>query len=185
MRNDIILQYRSLHKPRPLWSEQAIYGGYEYIEIAKDVWINRQFEYIVQYALTGTNQLLKTEAMKELKDTSFYFKPSKLQQSDYAKLCLLLSHHKEVCIDKYSYSFGALAQRFPFIKFYTNSVYTEFKFTQISTEELCKRSNNTLTLINSQSYNLKSYLHNWGNVIVYDAELFDEVSLEEFMLKEE
>lgn len=185
MKNDILLQYRSLYKPKPLWSEQAIYSGYEYIEMTNGIWINRQYEYVILYALVGANQLIRSEALNELKDTSIYFKPSKLQQSDFAKLCLLLSHCKEVCIEGYSYSFSILAQRFPFIKFYTNSIYTDYNFIQISTEELCKKSNNTLTLINSQSYDLKSHLHNWGNIVVYSAELFDESSLDNFMLKEE
>lgn len=182
-KTDLFLQYRSVLKPRPLWTETALYGGYEYIEVSEGLWIRRQYEYLLNYALTGESQTLREEACRELKSESLYFKPSALQQSDYAKLCVLLNKQKEVCIEGYSYSFDLFSQKFPFIKFYTNANYTQPNFIQLPTEELCKLSSTIVTLVNPKSSNLKLSLRNWANVIPYSANFFDEDLLDNNFLE--
>lgn len=172
--NDILLQYRSLLKPRPLWNETALYGGYEYIELADGVWIPRAYEYVLQYALAGSNIHLRKEAAAEIKTGGFIFRPSSLQQSDFTKLSILINKQTEVCIDKYSYAFEQLAQRFSFTTFYTISSYTAPNFIQLSEEEFCRKTSTTLTLVNEKSYDMKSRLRNWANVIPYNASFFDD-----------
>lgn len=172
--NDILLQYRSLQKPRPLWHETALYGGYEYIEITEGVWLPRIHEYVLQYAISGDNPALRKEAIKEIQSGEHLFKPSYLQQSDHTKLSILINKQAEVCIDKYSYTFEQFAQRFSFTKFYTTSSYTAPNFIQISEEEFCKRISTTLTLVNESSYSIKPKIRNWANVISYNSSFFDD-----------
>lgn len=172
--NNILMRYRSVNKPKPLWNETAIYGGYEYIALSEDVWVSREYEYLLQYALAGTNQSLQKEAFRELKDNTPKFRPSQLQKSDFTKLCILLHKQTDVCIDKFSYSFEELSYRFLDVRFYTNGDYASQRFIQISSEELCKRSSTTLTLINESSYDLKENIRNWANVIPYNASFFKD-----------
>ncbi len=173
--SNILMQYRSVNKPRPLWNETAIYGGYEYIAISEDIWVSREYEYVLQYALAGTNQSIRKEALRELKDNVPKFRPSTLQKSDFTKLCIILNKQTDVCIDKFSYSFEELSYRFSNVKFYTNGEYASPKFIQISSEELCKRTSTTLTLINESSYDLKGSIRNWANIIPYNACFFEDM----------
>lgn len=181
--NSILMQYRSISKPRPLWNETALYGGYEYIALSEDVWISREYEYLLQYALAGDNQSIRKEALQELRDNIPKFKPSQLQKSDFTKLCILLGKQTDICIDKFSYSFEELSYRFLGVKFYTNGEYASPKFIQISSEELCKRTSTTLTLINELSYSLKGNIRNWANVIPYNAHFFEDNLSTNYSLK--
>lgn len=184
MKNDnFLLQYRSIRRPKPLWNESALFSSYEYIELSEGIWVDRVAEYILHYAMFGDNQHLRAEAVREFKTNYRVFHPSSLQQSDYAKLCILLAKQSEVCINTYSNTFEQLAVHFPYIRFYTDSTYTTNNFIQISTEELCKRSSTTLTLINESSYQLKPLICNWANIIVYDANFFDDSSLDNNLLE--
>ena len=184
MKNDNFpLRYRSISKPKPLWNESALFGGYDYIEITDGIWVHRSLEYVFQYAVSGENPQLRNEAINEIKKGAGVFKPSLLQQSDYTKLCILLNKQTEVCINNYSYTFEQLACRFPYTKFYTDSHYTTPNFIQISTEELCKRSSTTLTLINESSYHLKPSIRNWANIIPYNANFFDDSLIDSNLLE--
>lgn len=175
MRNDnLLLQYRSLHKPRPLWEESAYYGGYEYIELTEGIWVPRTHEYILRYALAGSNANVRREAANEIKSGGFLFRPSTLQQSDYTKLSILINKQSAVCIDKYSFTFEQFAQRFTNTTFYTTGSYTTPNFIQISEDEFFKKSSTTLTLVNETSYSVKPCICNWANIIVYNASFFDD-----------
>ncbi len=172
MKNNLFLQYRSLLKPRPLWIETALYGGYEYIELTDGVWVNRIDEFLVHYALAGQNNQMKQAALEELKQQTKWFTPTDMQQSDFVKLCILINKQIEVCINSYSYTFEQLSYRFNHTKFYTLGNYTTPNFIQVSEEELCRRSSTTLTLVDEASFELKGKLRNWANVLPYNASFF-------------
>ena len=60
MKSDISLAYRSLSRPDPLWPEQAIYGGYKYIQLNEGIWIHRTHEAYVNILMSDET----TDAMR-------------------------------------------------------------------------------------------------------------------------
>lgn len=177
MKNDIILSYRSLQKPKPMWPEVGLYGGYEYIEIAEGVWYPRYLEYLMRYYIDGTTEELRELARKELLNSEKVFRPSALQQDDHLKLRLLLKKVQTVAIQGYSLAAEEFLSQLIYTTIYTDADYNLPNIRKITTEKLCQLSVCTITLVNCKSLNLKQSIANWGNIIVYDSNLFYESDL--------
>lgn len=44
MKRDMWGLYRSQMRPNPLWEEQALFGGYKWLELSENIWISRKWE---------------------------------------------------------------------------------------------------------------------------------------------
>lgn len=175
MRNNCIdMRYRSITRPRPLWSETAIYGGYKFIELTEDCWIPRTFEYLMLCVYSDAPLEVRELAKRELNVPSNFFHPSQFQQSDYHKLLYTLSRQSAIAISGYAAGMQSIIQRLAGCKIYTDSSYTFPETVTISTEQICKISSTLITLIPVTSTHLKSQIANWGNIIIYDEDMLVE-----------
>ena len=87
MKSDISLAYRSLSRPDPLWPEQAIYGGYKYIQLNEGIWIHRTHEAYVNILMSNeTTNAMKDFAKAEISNSGTILTPSQLQQNNALKL---------------------------------------------------------------------------------------------------
>lgn len=174
MKNELVCRYRSALRPRPLWPETALYGGYKYIELTEDLWIPRTMEYVFLCANSDVNENIRALALAELKDSSRYFRPSAFQQSDYLKLLYTLSRQSAFAISGYSFGLQSILDRLRSCTVYTDADYTTPDRKLVSTEQICRYSSTLITLLPVSSTNLKSLVANWGNIIVYDTDMLIE-----------
>lgn len=174
MKSNIEAFYRSITRPRPLWPEVALYGGYKFIELNENYWLPRTLEYLLLYAKFGENQELQTQAIRELNSSTKLFKPSDFQRSDYLKLLYTLSRQSAIAIIGYAAGLQTIIERLADCTIYTDSNYTTSRITKLTTEQICKCSSTMITLMPYTETSLKSEISNWGNVIVYDEDMLIE-----------
>lgn len=170
----IELLYRSVSRPKPLWSESALYGGYQYFELMPGIWCSRRYEWLMQIILNEPQSSpLFSYALNRLRDKDIQFRPSPLQLLDSCKLKLILSRNPVFAVQGYSLSLKLFLSTSTYTKVYSDVDYALSGIERLSTEELCQNSSHMLTLVNYQSYFLKEHIHNWGNVIIYDSFMFE------------
>lgn len=176
MKSDLLPFYRSPYRPRPLWPEPALYGGYKYIELSEDIWVPRTLEYAMLCAQYCKEPTLQQLAQQEIRTSKEYFRPSPLQKSDYFKLLYTLSQQTSFAVSGYAIGLQRILESLTVHRIYTDAEYASPNIERVSTEQLCNFTSNLITLIPVTSSNLKSNILNWGNVIIYDEDILVETS---------
>lgn len=178
MKNNIELMYRSVTRPIPLWTEPALFGGYQYLELTPGVWCSRVYEYLLQAVMNEPQSSpIYSYALNALQDTSIYFYPSEMQLIDRYKLKLLLSKNPVFSVQGYSLAAEEFFSTLFYTTIYSDANYALPNLRKISTKDLCQKSSHILTLVNYNSTSLKGSFPNWGNIIVYDANTFDDKAI--------
>lgn len=173
MKSDISLAYRSLSRPDPLWPEQAIYGGYKYIQLNEGIWIHRTHEAYVNILMSNeTTDAMRDFAKAEISNSGTILTPSQLQQNNALKFIMILKKQRIFAVQGYSLAAENFLSTINYTKIYTDAEYNLPKVQKISTEQLCILSSHMIVLINSSSTKLKSRIVNWGKVLTYNAESF-------------
>lgn len=172
MKNNFYLRYRSVVRPNPLWGEQALYGGYTHIELVDGVWVSRMYEAYLHCLAEDVPAQLKQLAIEILSDKNIQFHPAELQQSNEIKLRLLLSKQPYFAIQGYSKAAEDFLSILPIAKVYSDADYVLPNCQKVTSSQLCRLSSHMITLLSYSATRLKSDICNWGNVIVYDAEMF-------------
>lgn len=176
MTSELYTQYRSVHRPRPIWPEVGLYGGYNYIELADGLWLPRIHEVYIHLMSMSMPDEIKREVRKSLDITEKIFRPSAMQQCDSVKLRILFNSIDTFSVQGYSLAAEHFLGMIPYTKVYTDYPYHLPNIEVVSTEELCKRSISMLTLMHYRSTNLKEHIRNWGNIIAYDANTFADIT---------
>ncbi len=165
--------YRSVLRPRPLWTEQALYCGYTYVEICDGVWLPRELEWLVRSVLAGDRY--SEEARKRIAESERLFVPNEYQKSDYCKLVTCLNRFKVCSIIGRSPALESVLQKMcRKITIYSDSEYECGGVISLSDKEIARSTSHVVTFVDSKRTDLKEYIVNWGNVIVYTESMWYE-----------
>lgn len=165
-------RYRSTIKPDPLWTECALYCGYTHIEIGEGLWLSRAREYILREAMDYPDRASMLLNNSDLK--TYLYQPSIYESSNYLKLVRMLTRAKTFSVIGFSPALERMLQSIHYTTVYTDSQYRLPHTEAMNSRDLAISSSHILTLINSDSTNLKSHISNWGNVVVYTNSMFNE-----------
>lgn len=174
MKNDLYLQYRSLSRPRPHWTEEAIYGGYKYIEVSEGIWLPRLHEYALLCARYSENSVLRNIAIEDIKKSEAFFKPSVLQNSDYIKTLRTITQARTFAILGYSLAAEKVLQRLSYTQIYSDADYDVVNCKKMTSATILDISSHMIVLIPAEAVKYKEHIRNWGNIITYDHLTFYE-----------